>query len=117
MSTIDTNDQKLYELYPDIEKLTLYVAFEKADAEAEPNYQQIIFSSDSAAEFHLECSREGCAQGGFDFASNIQALVRSGELRAQGKIVCPGMLRRDEKQTCCSLQSEYRIVIQRKPLS
>jgi len=114
MDSIKSGHPKLSELYPDIERLTLFVAFEEADAEAEPNYQQIIFTGDSAAAFRLDCSREECVTGGFDYEPFIDELIRSGEQRAQGKISCQGSLGSGEAGLCCALQSEYRIIIQRK---
>ncbi len=115
MNSIETGHMRLYDLYPDIERLTLFVAFEEADAEAEPNYQQIIFTENSAATFRLECSRDECVDGGFDYGPCIDELIRSGEQLGQGKIACQGSLGRGEEGLCCALQSDYRIIIQRKP--
>ncbi len=115
MNSIETGHTRLYDLYPDIERLTLFVAFEQADAEAEPNYQQIIFTESCAAAFRLECSRDECVDGGFDYEPFIDELIRSGEQQAQGKIACQGSLGGGEEGSCCALQSEYRIIIQRKP--
>jgi len=112
MSIKDKKYSTLAELYPDLERLTLFVAFEEADAEAEPNYQQIIFTADSEAAFHLDCSREECVGGGFDYSPFIDELIRSGEQRAQGKIVCQGALGGDEESCSCALLSEYRIIAQ-----
>ncbi len=106
---------KLYDLYPDIERLTLFVAFEEAEAESEPNYQQIIFTENSTAAFRLECSREECVAGGFDYEPFITELIRSGAQQAHGKIACQGSLGSGEESLCCALESEYRIIIQRKP--
>ncbi len=114
MNPNETVQMRLYDLYPDIERLMLFVAFEEADAEAEPNYQQIIFTENSAAAFRLECSREECVAGGFDYEPFIDELIRSSEQRAQGKIACQGSLGSGEEGLCCALQSEYRIIIQRK---
>lgn len=114
MTPNETGYKKLAELYPEIERLTLFVAFEEADAEAEPNYQQIIFTAESDAAFRLDCSRDGCVGGGFDYAPAIDALMRSGEQRAHGRLVCQGSLGRGEAGTGCALQSEYRIIIQRR---
>lgn len=105
---------RLTDLYPDIERLTLFVAFEEADADAEPNYQQIIFTEHSTAAFRLQCSRVECVAGGFDYAPVIDELIRSRDERAQGKLACQGRLRRAEGDQCCALQSEYRLIIQRK---
>jgi len=115
MNPIETNSLRLSELYPDIERLTLFVAFEEADAEAEPNYQQIIFTGDSVAAFRLDCSREECVAGGFDYKPSIDELIRSGEQMAHGKISCQGSLGSGAGNQCCALQSEYRIMVQRKP--
>lgn len=91
----------------------LFVAFEKAGAEVEPNYRQIIFTENCAATFRLHCSRDECVDGGFDYESFINELIRSGEQRIHGKIACQGSLGGVEGQYC-ALQSEYRIIIQRK---
>lgn len=115
MNSIETGPMRLCDLYPDIERLTLFVAFEKADAEAEANYQQIILTENSAAAFRLGCSRAECVDGGFDYAPFIDELIRSGEHRGQGKIACQGLLGGDSEGVGCALQSEYRIVIQRRP--
>ena len=111
--TANANETKtLADLYPEVVRLTLFVAFEEADAEAEPNYQQIIFTADSEAAFRLDCSRDECAGGGFDYAPFIDELMRSGEQRAQGKIVCQGTLGEGTESCSCALQSEYRIIVQ-----
>jgi hypothetical protein len=115
MTSSETGSLKLSDLYPDIERLTLFVAFEEAEAEAEPNYQQMIFTGDSAAAFRLDCSREECVAGGFDYEPFIAELIRSGEQLAHGKIACQGSLGSSEGRQRCALQSEYRIMIQRKP--
>jgi hypothetical protein len=114
MNPIETGYMRLYDLYPDIESLTLFVAFEEADAEA-ANYQQIIFTGQSAAAFRLQCSRDECVDGGFDYEPFIDELIRNGEQLAQGKIACQGSLGSGIEDLCCALQSEYRIIIQRKP--
>lgn len=115
MNPIDTGYTKLSDLYPDIERLTLFVAFEEAEDGAEPNYQQIIFTGHSVADFRLDCSREECVDGGFDYEPFIDELVRSQEQRAQGKILCQGSLGRGEESSCCALKSEYRLIVQRRP--
>ncbi len=115
MNSIETGHLRLCDLYPDIERLTLFVAFEEADAEAEPNYQQIIFTENSTVALRLDCSRDECVAGGFDYAPSIAELIRSGEQRTQGKLACQGSLGSGAEGLCCALQSEYRIIIQRKP--
>jgi len=106
-----TGYRKLSELYPNITSIRLFVAFEEANAEAEPNYQQIIFTANSAAVFRLDCSREGCADGGFDYAPLIDDLVQRGEEREHSKIACEGRLGSGEERRRCSLQSEFRIIV------
>ena len=106
------NRKTLAEIYPNVTRLMLFVAFEEADAEAEPNYQQIIFTPGSEAVFRLDCSREDCVDGGFDYAPFIDALIRSGEERAHDTIACEGWLGSGDGRQPCSLQSEYRIVVQ-----
>ncbi len=115
MNPIETGHMRLSDLYPEIERLTLFVAFEEADAEAEPSYQQIIFTENSAAAFRLECSRDECVAGGFDYEPFIDELIRSGGQRVHGKIACQGSLGSGADGLRCALQSEYRIIIQRKP--
>jgi hypothetical protein len=112
MSPVTTGNQTLSELYPNVERLTLFVAFEEADAEADPNYQQIIFAPGSAAAFRLDCSREDCVDGGFDYAPFIDKLIQSGAERAHETIACAGWLDSGEGRPHCSLQSEYRIIVQ-----
>jgi hypothetical protein len=107
-----TGDKQLSELYPNVSRLTLFVAFEEAAAEAEPNYQQIIFGRDSEAVFRLDCSREDCVDGGFDYAPFIDALISSGEERAHETIACDGWLGSGTDRQRCSLQSEFRIIVQ-----
>jgi len=107
-----TANKKVSELYPEVTRITLFVAFEEADAEAEPNYQQIIFTPESDAAFFLDCSRENCAGGGFDYAPFIAALIERGEQRGHDRLVCAGRLDGAAGQTPCGLQSEYRIIIQ-----
>jgi|GEM_PF-615506 len=114
MNSIQTGPLRLHDLYPEIERLILFVAFEEADAEAEPNYQQIILTENSAAAFRLGCSRDECVDGGFDFEPFIAELIRSGEQRSQGRLSCQGSLGRGDKSLPCALQSEYRIIIERK---
>jgi hypothetical protein len=50
-----------------------------------------------------------------DYEPYIDELIRSGEQMAHGKIACRGPLGSGEEGSCCALQSEYRIIIQRKP--
>lgn len=97
-------------LYPDLRRITLFVAFEEADAESEPNYQQIIFTADNEAAFLLDCSRDACTGGGFDFAPIIDAMIKSEESRVHGKLSCEGTLGTGAEP--CSLQAEYRIFIE-----
>jgi len=97
------------ELYPGIGRITLFVAFEEADSESEPNYQQIIFTPDSAAAFLLDCSRDACVGGGFDFAPIVADMVQQDESRVHGKLACAGTLGAGGEH--CSLQAEYRIII------
>ena len=112
MNPTETGSRKLSDLYPNVTRIMLFVAFEEADSEAEPNYQQIIFTQDSAAAFRLDCSRDECVDGGFDYAPFIEELIQSGEERAHGKIACAGWLGSGGGGQRCSLQSEYRIIIQ-----
>ncbi|MBW2688932.1 MAG: hypothetical protein JRC99_03245 [Deltaproteobacteria bacterium] len=114
MNSIEPGQKRLSDLYPNIERLTLFAAFEKLDAEAEPNYRQIIFTENCDVAFRLHCSRNECVDGGFDYEPFIDELIRSGEQRVHGKITCQGSLGGVEGR-CCALQSEYRIIIQRKP--
>ena len=109
---IDDGDMahaSISELYPDVGRIVLFVAFEEADSESEPNYQQIIFTADTEAIFRLECSRDECACGGFDFAPVIDEMMKNQESRVHGKLSCAG--------TCgpggdhCLLQAEYRIIV------
>jgi hypothetical protein len=95
-------------LYPGLRRLTLFVAFEEADATAEPNYQQIIFTADAAAEFRLGCSRDTCNGGGFDLSPIIDEMVVSREVMAHGKLCCSGHLGAGER---CALRAEFRIII------
>jgi len=97
-------------LYPDVNRIMLFVAFEEAESEAEPNYQQIIFTRDTEASFHLDCSRDDCAGGGFDLSPFVGSLIRARESRAHGKLVCQGLLEGDAGGHCC-LNAEYRIII------
>ncbi|MBW2476874.1 MAG: hypothetical protein JRE63_06070 [Deltaproteobacteria bacterium] len=115
MNAIETNNKKLCELYPRIESLTLFVAFQKANADVEPNYQQIIFTGNSDATFSLHCSRDECFGGGFDYKPFIDDMMRNGDELAHGKIVCQGSLGSGDEAQGCRLRSEYRIVIRRKP--
>jgi hypothetical protein len=97
------------ELYPDVERIVLFVAFEEADSESEPNYQQIIFTADTEAVFRLDCSRDDCVGGGFDFAPIVDEMMRNKESRVHGKLACEGTpgARGDH----CSLKAEYRLIV------
>jgi hypothetical protein len=96
-------------LFPGLRRLTLFVAFEEADATAEPNYQQIIYTADAAADFRLDCSRDACSGGGFDFTPIVVEMVSSREAMAHGKLGCVGHLGLGAKR--CALQAEFRIII------
>ncbi len=96
-------------LYPDVTRVILFVAFEEADAESEPNYQQIIFTPDTEAVFRLDCSRDECVGGGFDFTPVIDGMVKNGESRVHDSLACAGTLGTGSEQ--CGLKAEYRIVI------
>lgn len=98
------------ELYPDVERITLYVAVEEPDVETDPSYQQIIFTPESEASFELECSREECLVGGFDFGPIIDGTVKSGESRTQGQLECQGTIGPIGPR--CGLKAEYRIMVQ-----
>jgi len=97
------------ELYPEIGRITLFVAFEEADSESEPNYQQIIFTADTEAIFKLDCSRDGCVGGGFDFAPIVDEMMRNKESRVHGKLACEGT--HDFGGDHCSLKVEYRLIV------
>jgi len=97
------------ELFPDAGKITLFVAFEVADEESEPNYQQIIFTAQSEAVFRLDCSRDECVGGGFDFAQVIYEMMKNEESRVHGKLACEGTLGAGGHR--CSLKAEYRVII------
>jgi hypothetical protein len=107
----DTNQARatLAEVYPALRRVTLFVAFEVADAESEPSYQQIIFTPDSVAAFRLDCSRDSCHGGGFDFTPVVDDLVQSGEAMVHGTHACAGTLGHGGGR--CSLQAEYRIMV------
>jgi len=98
------------ELYPDVERITLYVAVQEPDVETEPSYQQIIFTPESEASFELECSREECVAGGFDFGPVIDETVKGEESGTQGQLECQGTLGPIGPR--CSLKTEYRIIVQ-----
>ncbi|NJD90594.1 MAG: hypothetical protein FIA91_03620 [Geobacter sp.] len=99
----------LGELYAAVNRITLFVAFEETDAESEANYQQIIFTADNAAIFRLDCSRDNCTGGGFDFAPVIDTMMAENETMAHGRLACAGAL--SHAESSCSLQAEYRIII------
>jgi hypothetical protein len=97
------------ELYPDVGRINLFVAFEEADSESEPNYQQIIFTADTEAIFRLDCSRDECAGGGFDFTPVVAKMVKNEESRVHGEVTCEGTLGSGGHR--CGLKAEYRIII------
>ena len=111
MSLDGTGCKKVSELYPDITRITLFVAFQQAAAGADSNYQQIIFTPDAEAAFRLDCSRDECVDGGFDYGPFIDELIKSGESRVHGRVACEGWLGSGENRRRCSLHSEYRIII------
>ena len=110
MTTIITTPPMIAELYPKVGRILLFVAFEQADAESEPSYQQIIFTADAEAIFRLDCSRDACAGGGFDFAPVIDTMMKNGESRVQGTLACTGIVATDGYT--CGLKAEYRIIIE-----
>ena len=97
------------ELYPDLRRITLFVAFEEADSESEPNYQQIIFTAETEVVFRLDCSRDACVGDGFDFTPIIDNMVKNQESMSHGRLECEGSLGSGGDR--CSLQAEYRIII------
>ncbi len=97
------------QLYPGVGRIVLFVAFEQADPETEPNYQQIIFTAESEATFRLDCPRDTCAGGGFDLAPVVDGMVKTGESRVHGKLACGGSL--GPREDRCALKAEYRIII------
>lgn len=97
------------ELYPDVGRIVLFVAFEEADSESEPNYQQIIFTADTEAVFKLDCSRDDCVGGGFDFAPIVDGMMRNKESRVHGKLACEGTPGSEGDH--CSLKAEYRLIV------
>lgn len=109
LDTTATSHPIIAERYPTVRRITLYVAFEEADSESEPNYQQIIFTADSEAAFRLDCSRDACSGGGFDFTPIVDSMVHTGESMIHGKLACKGALGAGGEG--CSLRAEYRIII------
>ena len=111
---INQNDKNqaqatIFELYPNLRRITLFVAFEEVDSESEPNYQQIIFTVETEAIFRLDCSRDSCVGGGFDFTRVVDDMVKNQASRVHGKLLCEGTP--GSGGDCCSLQAEYRIII------
>jgi hypothetical protein len=106
---IDQAQGTISELYPEIARILLFAAFEEADSESEPNYQQIIFTPQSEAIFRLDCSREECVGGGFDLTKVVAEMVKNRESRVHGKLACEGTLRSGGR--CCSLKADYRIIV------
>ncbi len=96
-------------LYPGVGRIILFAAFEQADPESEPNYQQIIFTAESEAIFRLGCSRDECAGGGFDLAPVVAEMVHGKESRVHGELACEGALSPTGDR--CALKAEYRIII------
>jgi hypothetical protein len=107
-NTIHQSHATIAELYPGIGRLILFVAFEEADSESEPNYQQIIFTPGTEAAFQLDCSRDGCKGGGYNFSPIIDDMVKKLESRVHGTLACGGTL--GPEGCCCSLKAEYRII-------
>lgn len=105
----DMAHASISELYPDVERIVLFVAFEEADSESEPNYQQIIFTADTEAIFKLDCSRDECVGGGFDFAPIVDEMMRNRESRVHGKLTCEGTPGSGGDH--CSLKAEYRLIV------
>lgn len=108
----DSSEARLCDLFPGIERLTLFVAFEEADSGSDPNYQQLIFTEDSIAAFQLDCSRQECRHGGFDYEPFIRRLVDSQEQQLRGEIACQGTLGSLNGSACCALKSDFRIIAQ-----
>jgi hypothetical protein len=96
-------------LYPEVRRITLFIAFEEAGSELEPNYQQIIFTADNEAIFRIDCSRDGCVGGGFDLTPVVDGMVKNEASRVHGKLACDGTL--GSGQDRCALQAEYRIIV------
>lgn len=107
----DTNrvHATISELFPEVERIVLFVAFEEADQDSDPNYQQIIFTADTEAIFRLDCSRDECAGGGFDFTPVVAEMVKNGDSRVHGKLACEGTLGSGGDR--CALKAEYRIIV------
>jgi hypothetical protein len=105
----DQAQATISELYPDVGRILLFAAFEEADSESEPNYQQIIFTPKTQAIFRLDCSRDECKGGGFDFTEVVTEMVKNRESRVHGKLVCEGTL--GSGGHCCSLKADYRIIV------
>lgn len=99
----------LSELYPDLGRLLLFIAFEEADSESEPNYQQLIFTPETQAIFRFDCSREECVGGGFDLTEIVAEMVRNKESRVQGNLECEGTLGSGGHR--CALKAQYRIIV------
>jgi hypothetical protein len=99
------------QLYPDVSRVLLFVAVEEAGAEGEPSYQQIIFARETEASFRLDCSRDDCAGGGFDFSPFVGPLINASESRGEGKLTCHGWIG-GGKGKHCGLKAEYRIIVE-----
>jgi len=97
------------ESFPDVRRITLFVAFEEADPESEPNLQQIIFTAQTEANFRIDCSRDECVGGGFDFKPMVAEMVMNKESRVHDDLACEGLLGAGGHR--CSLKAEYRLII------
>jgi hypothetical protein len=50
----------------------------------------LSFLPASYALFHLKCMHDGCADGGYDLAPVVAAMVKAGKKSTNGKIFCHG---------------------------
>ncbi len=97
------------DLYPSLRRITLFVAFEEADAASEPSYQQIIFTAETEAMFRLDCARDECVEGGFDLAPVVAGMVQNRETSLHGTLECAGTI--GSGGDPCAVRAEYRIII------
>ena len=80
----------LSERFPDIPGLVVHMTYYQNASTSALMVRTVNFLPTDYAYFHMDCMREGCANGGFDLAPVIAGMIKERRKKAKGKIYCSG---------------------------
>ena len=78
------------ERYPAVSHIDCHMIYYRRGINPILLKRTLSFTPADYAGFHLKCMDEGCADGGFDLAPVVAAMVKGRKRSASGKIFCHG---------------------------